>query len=153
MFNPSFPFFNYLTTSLKYEHCLFRFELLSPIHWYSEPILISEIAVIVVVGVDHNLLYHNLRINHNELQSVLARGDVERRIEPSLKRTNCSAATAVAATQSINKKTILFMKSILKNPLQDFIANLMKFIVFIQKLICKFKRQASTIFEHSQANY
>ena len=34
-----------------------------------------KVTVVVVVRVDHNLLHHNLRVNHNDLQCVLARSE------------------------------------------------------------------------------
>jgi hypothetical protein len=41
----------------------------------------SKVTISVIVRINDNLLYHNLRINHNEFQRMLARGGLERGIE------------------------------------------------------------------------
>ena len=38
----------------------------------------------VIVGIDHDLFDHNFRVNHDDLQGVLARGDaLEGSVEPA----------------------------------------------------------------------
>ena len=47
-------------------------------------LLFSEITVMVIVGVDDYLLHNDFRVNHDDLQDVLAWGDaLEGGIEPT----------------------------------------------------------------------